>query len=39
MLHDQMEMFNRYVMCEKRTLWIRLKFVGLQNLQRDLPLF
>lgn len=39
MLHNQTEMLNRYMMDEERTLWIPLKFVGLQNPQQYLPLF
>lgn len=34
-----MEMLNCYMMYEKRTLWIHLKFVGLQKSQQYLPLF
>lgn len=39
MLHNQMEMFNYYMIYKKRTLWIQLKFVGLKNPQQYLPLF
>lgn len=34
MLHNRMEMLDRYVTDEKRTLWIRLKCGGLQNCRR-----
>lgn len=34
-----MEMLNCYMTYEKRTLWIHLKFVRLQNSQQYLPLF